>query len=724
MAKQDLDLFIKGNVDSLKKALQSAQDEIKQVRNQIKETNRISKESGDSFVESAARAGTAYFALKGVITSTLGAFFESEKAQRQLDQAFARSGLSASKLKDSYSTLADAATNLTGVDDDAAKKAFAKAQVQLGSIEITNDLVTATANLAAVTGQDFGSALDEIIRTSTTTKNTLKAYNVELDKNMSVSARLSAITSQLNGTLAGQAEAAKTGATQFSILKVQIGNLAEDIGAQLAPAAIKAAEGIREMIQWVRAHPELIKFTAGVIAGVGALTAVAGVISTVGSALAILKPIIAAVGAALGAITLPVWAVVAALGALAAGVAYFVLGQKDVAKSSKEAAVEVAELEEQVRNYQRTRDSLKARSDFGSEYVNAGKNLEQAKKKLEEMKIVQEDLLKAERLRDKEAAKTKPLSGDRKANDGDEETPAEKQKKIEEERNRAIREARAQRAEEERQERELEKAERAIALQEDLDQNAEYQALDQEQKLNVRRSLVEDAKLRRLDERTAEEEITKERITAQVKRENDYLITKKKYGTALAEVDRFLNQESIQGAKNTADQLVALTQSKNATLKGIGKAAAVAQIGIDTATGAVAAYKSLAGIPIVGPALGAAAAAALIAFGAERTNQVLAANQGGIVPGGGPDSDSVHSFLTPGELVVPRKSFDEVVNAVAAQRVAQKQPEASVESAPQNNVYITVQGDVLSDQVWIERLAKGLSDALEFGNVRVFGVNT
>jgi hypothetical protein len=699
MAKQDLDLFIKGNVDSLKKALQSAQDEIKQVRNQIKETNRISKESGDSFVESAARAGTAYFALKGVITSTLGAFFESEKAQRQLDQAFARSGLSASKLKDSYSTLADAATNLTGVDDDAAKKAFAKAQVQLGSIEITNDLVTAT-------------------------KNTLKAYNVELDKNMSVSARLSAITSQLNGTLAGQAEAAKTGATQFSILKVQIGNLAEDIGAQLAPAAIKAAEGIREMIQWVRAHPELIKFTAGVIAGVGALTAVAGVISTVGSALAILKPIIAAVGAALGAITLPVWAVVAALGALAAGVAYFVLGQKDVAKSSKEAAVEVAELEEQVRNYQRTRDSLKARSDFGSEYVNAGKNLEQAKKKLEEMKIVQEDLLKAERLRDKEAAKTKPLSGDRKANDGDEETPAEKQKKIEEERNRAIREARAQRAEEERQERELEKAERAIALQEDLDQNAEYQALDQEQKLNVRRSLVEDAKLRRLDERTAEEEITKERITAQVKRENDYLITKKKYGTALAEVDRFLNQESIQGAKNTADQLVALTQSKNATLKGIGKAAAVAQIGIDTATGAVAAYKSLAGIPIVGPALGAAAAAALIAFGAERTNQVLAANQGGIVPGGGPDSDSVHSFLTPGELVVPRKSFDEVVNAVAAQRVAQKQPEASVESAPQNNVYITVQGDVLSDQVWIERLAKGLSDALEFGNVRVFGVNT
>jgi hypothetical protein len=46
-----------------------------------------------------------------------------------------------------------------------------------------------------------------------------------------------------------------------------------------------------------------------------------------------------------------------------------------------------------------------------------------------------------------------------------------------------------------------------------------------------------------------------------------------------------------------------------------GKAAAIAQTTIETYKGATAAYASLAGVPIVGPALGAVAAAAAVAAG-------------------------------------------------------------------------------------------------------------
>ena len=90
---------------------------------------------------------------------------------------------------------------------------------------------------------------------------------------------------------------------------------------------------------------------------------------------------------------------------------------------------------------------------------------------------------------------------------------------------------------------------------------------------------------------------------------------------------------------NTLNNLAQLQNSSNKTMRAIGKAAALVEIGISTAKGAIAAYSSLAGIPIVGPALGAAAAAALIAYGAERAAKVAGLQEGGIVratPGGVP----------------------------------------------------------------------------------------
>lgn len=57
--------------------------------------------------------------------------------------------------------------------------------------------------------------------------------------------------------------------------------------------------------------------------------------------------------------------------------------------------------------------------------------------------------------------------------------------------------------------------------------------------------------------------------------------------------------------------------------KAVNKAMALWQIAQDTRSAAMAAYKALAGIPIVGPGLGAAAAAAAIAFGAMQAKAVM-----------------------------------------------------------------------------------------------------
>lgn len=172
----------------------------------------------------------------------------------------------------------------------------------------------------------------------------------------------------------------------------------------------------------------------------------------------------------------------------------------------------------------------------------------------------------------------------------------------------------------------------------------------------------------------------KQRLADQVAANRQFLLNQQEFGTALAQIDSFINSRRVREQDRTFNDLQRLTTSNNKALIAIGKASAVRNIAIDTARGATAAYQSLAGIPFVGPALGIAAAAALIAFGAEQTANVLAANEGGLVPGQGSfRGDIVPSLLTPGELVTPAKNFDEVVDAVASRRAQ----ETELQRAPE-----------------------------------------
>jgi len=86
----------------------------------------------------------------------------------------------------------------------------------------------------------------------------------------------------------------------------------------------------------------------------------------------------------------------------------------------------------------------------------------------------------------------------------------------------------------------------------------------------------------------------------------------------------------------------------------IFKAAAVAQATIDTFAGATAAFKALAGIPIVGPALGAAAAAAAIGAGIARVAQIKAQKfqGGGVVDSGQLSGDRVPVLANRGEMIL------------------------------------------------------------------------
>jgi len=85
-------------------------------------------------------------------------------------------------------------------------------------------------------------------------------------------------------------------------------------------------------------------------------------------------------------------------------------------------------------------------------------------------------------------------------------------------------------------------------------------------------------------------------------------------------LEKIMESKRFQGAEKTANELVKLQNSKSRELAAIGKAAAIFQITNDTATSAMAAFAGMVRVfpGPVGIALGTAAAAAAIAFGAEQ----------------------------------------------------------------------------------------------------------
>tara|TARA_R100000951_G_scaffold23528_1_gene19717 strand:- start:6037 stop:8163 length:2127 start_codon:yes stop_codon:yes gene_type:complete len=96
----------------------------------------------------------------------------------------------------------------------------------------------------------------------------------------------------------------------------------------------------------------------------------------------------------------------------------------------------------------------------------------------------------------------------------------------------------------------------------------------------------------------------------------------------------------------------------------IQKAMDISQAVTNTYSAAMGAYKSLAPIPYVGPALGAAAAAAAIGFGAKQVQAIKArkfSKGGGVSAGGAPSTPSASAPSAPPEpeLVAPDVDFDE-----------------------------------------------------------------
>ncbi len=95
---------------------------------------------------------------------------------------------------------------------------------------------------------------------------------------------------------------------------------------------------------------------------------------------------------------------------------------------------------------------------------------------------------------------------------------------------------------------------------------------------------------------------------------------------------------------------------------------------------------------------------------------IIGAQNGALLQGGIPGIDSIPFFGQRGELVVPDQNFDEVINAVAAQREAQAPAVSSDTGGGGNQINVNFGGDVFGAEEFADQVGDVLADKVENDN--------
>lgn len=751
----DNELLIKINADAknAEKAFDDIKSKTEDLEGQLATVAKIS--------------AVAFAALNAEIFFSVKAFGEAEQASRQLTNALQNQGIYTAALAESYKAFAVEVQNKTGIDDDAIIQSQAIVQSYIGQTRVTKELTSAIVDLSVGMKIDLASAAELVGKTIGTDTNAFGRYGLELSNTASRSERFSKVLEFINIRFKDSATVANQGVGSINALKTAFGNLQEAIGAKLAPTFVSIVKSLTNFINFLEQSPKLVAFGSAAIVFATALAGIGVAIPLLVSGFTTLSAAMTAFGvtanislgglplliaAISGAVTLLVfnwdkaWNFISASLARASafisqnfeGLKLVIAGAFDPLTREGPAKVEAGlkkirsayadSYKEFARVIKEGEDRIaaeKAKADEKQDPAKAAFADKQAAKERQKQALILElkkqetELLALEathqsqiliELKQKEIAILKALQEEHSAAQvAILRNQYEQVKALETEQN-------------------AEEVARQRAFNDEvIAARAELADVEGIQNATIRDAQREELRASMLTDAEIENKILADRVKARIETNNRLLEEQKKYGIAYAQLNKFLRSEEVQGFKTATAELVALQQSKNETLKTIGKAAAIAQISIKTSEAAMNIYAGFSTIPIIGPALGIAGAAAAIAFGAEQIGNVLAVAEGGLIEGGVPGRDSVPALLMPGELVVPKKNFNDVVGSVRGATPNSGNAEMietlkRIEEKTGQNQSVIVYGDFLADETYIDSLVRKVSDAVQYRNGQIYGV--
>lgn len=738
----DSELIVKitGDAKELKKAFDDAKKE--------------TEELNDGLKDMAKAAGLAFAALAAEGLLAVSAYREQEEATNDLIATLQQQGIYTQELFDSYVKVAEGLKLKTGADAEGIIKGQAHLQSMIGQIEISQELSAAVVDLAAKKKMDLVSAFELVGRAANGNMASLNKLGVTVTDQGNRAANLVEIQKGLADAFGGSAAAAAQGLGVWNLAKQAFMDIQQGIGERLAPAFIAAGQAVNSFFRTIADNKALLDLIVAAGTAAAVVTGLAAATGLAGTALIALRAALIAANVQISATAVLTRALVGATGIgllvlvvteiylnwstvwprvyatfyafaesvyqLGKGLGEFLIGvvtlnpQKMMSgflEMEKFVSVGMKAFNDVVDKFEAERKAKEEKAEKEREAKNRrdAEAREAELRRREALEIAIEDsknavlLAKAEKYNDDviKLAEEETQILTQLADDSNKE-----QFVLLEERLAQVREARVQALQ--RQAAEEETFQKQI-----LDKNKEFNALskaDQE-------AFIEEhgAALRQMIDTETELRQTElaQELRRQIEDNNLKLEEQRKFGLAHAEINRQLRSEEMKGAKKLSGELVALQKSGNETLKGIGKAAALTQIAIKTAEGAAAARAGAIAWfgPVLGPPIGIAAAAAVIAYGAEQMANVTRAAEGGLLTGGVPGRDSIPVLGMPGELVVPTKNFEEVINAVAAQRIASQQPQAEPPAEGFAHIVLELKNDLMDflEAKLVERRGLGIS---------------
>ena len=661
----DLVIKISGDSKDFKGSLQEVKDEAKGMDDTL---SKIAKISAAAFAALAVEIGLA-----------AKAYAEGEAASRKLTQALQNQGIFTGDLIDSYKAYASEIQKATGIDDDSIVTAQAKMQAMIGQTKITKEMTWAMADLSTETGS-VESAAEIMARAINGNTRGLKQFNITIDENLTKQERTAAIMAAVNQRYGDQAKAQAEGLGSTRKLKAAFDDFQKILGEAVAPAITRVVVGMTELITRINEMFGITKATQNLRDHREAIQNIREEIKKLES------------DTSGGAVE---------------------LFQDDGSRTGAGAARALAE-------FKKTREGRlnELKASLASE--------EKLQEEFEKSKVKKAAAIRAEAKGNEEASRKLASAqaenelilmahqNASKARVDLQKEEVEILKKLEDEKYAGVQEQLTARREE------------LIGLKdeqfnEDLEKEGEYNAITLENQAGFEQMSAEQKALFREQHQAAllaqiqTEDSTKRQALAnqmavEIQAHNLFLAEKERYGVAVAAIDQVINTKQVQGFKSATAELAQMTQSRNSTLKTIGKAAAITQITINTAEGSMRIMKGMieAMGPIFGTIVGAAMVGAYVAFGAEQIGNVAAAAQGGLISGGVPGRDSVPAMLMPGELVVPTRNYEEVVSAVSSRRTG---GDAGTVGQGYAEIILTMKDDLMDfiEAKLVERQRLGIS---------------
>lgn len=662
------------------KAAKEAQTDLKKTAVEAQKTGKATKDAGaqgktgfESMAMGIGKALAAFAAIKGVLdffASSVKAANENTRAVNTLAAAYNAVGYTASGAMKQAQDFATKMQNLTGIADEA----FLNAQRLLANYGIVGtkaqQAIQSAYALSVGTGRDFASTMDLIARAAAGQTSSLSRLGIQVDKNISSGEKFDAVLAQINERFGATAQATMgDSTTKLNALKESWGDFKEQLGKGLNEGLVPV---VNFLTKAVGALSQTFKsLSAGwAITFDWLFTALSGVKSaflTLGEyALKSLEP------------TVKVMSYIPVIGDKIKGVfddASNSLAQ--MAENSREQTKLLAHMATPISAIWETEkgitDEEEKQRALNEEKVNSQRKIVGlAKEELEAVKKAREE---------EEKRVSRVLNeagvGPKQTTSGWDTSSKESAKPL---------------------------SLASIVTGKDLDGTDNFLQTIEEQKEAIEslyQKKLEILQQGHLDEKTY----------------NDATIElEQQKSTQLAALQDQLAKKRQQTMGTMWNNLVSLQSSSSKKMAAVGKASAIAETTIATYQSATEAYKAMAGIPIIGPALAVAAAAAAIAAGLNNVAQISGVQlaEGGLVKAVTGGVPAVIGEGGSDEAVLPlndSKALQRIAGAIAEEGGA-------VGGGVVVNINVSATGGV---EAILEELTEasrnGVVQALEFANI-------